>query len=270
MGRDQPLVRYLPADANQRTLPIAESWKSTDGYGSGVPVRSLREQPLAAVFAKASSKRAPRKPTRSAASWASSAGSCRQGSLTSPSAYRACLKTSNPLPGSFLQLITRLTEHLKDLDKLVGEFEAQIKAWHRSSELSMKLEKIPGIVPLGASALVASIADANSFANGRQLSAWLGLVPRQHSSGGKPALLGISKRGDLYLRTLLTHGARSAILAAQRKAVNTNVWLAGLLGRRHPNVAAVALANKNVRTVWALLAHGREFSPNYAAQLLAA
>src|SRR5678815_2478842 len=92
----------------------------------------------------------------------------------------------NPLPGSFRQLITRLTEHLKDLDALVDEFEAQIKAWHRSSELSMKLEKIPGIGPLGASALVASIADANSFANGRQLSAWLGLVPRQHSSGGKP------------------------------------------------------------------------------------
>lgn len=176
----------------------------------------------------------------------------------------------NPLPGSFRQLITRLTEHLKDLDMLVDEFEAQIKAWHRSSELSLKLEKIPGIGPLGASALVASIADANSFANGRQLSAWLGLVPRQHSSGGKPALLGISKRGDVYLRTLLIHGARSAILAAQRKAVNTNVWLTGLLGRRHPNVAAVALANKNVRTVWALLAHGREFRPNYAAQLLAA
>jgi transposase len=116
---------------------------------------------------------------------------------------------------------------------------------------------------LSASALVASIADATSFDNGRQLSAWLGLVPRQHSSGGKPTLLGISKRGDVYLRTLLIHGARSAILAAQRKAVNSNVWLAGLLERRHPNVAAVALANKNVRTVWALLAHGREFRANY-------
>ena len=177
---------------------------------------------------------------------------------------------SNQLPGSVRRMIARLTEHLKDLDILVDEFEAKIKAWHRSSELSMKLEKIPGIGPLGASALVASIADANSFANGRQLSAWLGLVPRQHSSGGKPALLGMSKRGDVYLRTLLIHGARSAILAAQRKAVNSNVWLAGLLGRRHPNVAAVALANKNVRTVWALLAHGREFRPDYAAQQLAA
>ena len=170
---------------------------------------------------------------------------------------------SNPVPGSLRRLITRLTEHLKDLDQLVDEFETQIKAWHRSSELSMKLEKIPGIGPLGASALVASIADATSFDNGRQLSAWLGLVPRQHSSGGKPTLLGISKRGDVYLRTLLIHGARSAILAAQRKAVNSNVWLAGLLDRRHPNVAAVALANKNVRTVWALLAHGRQFRANY-------
>ena len=169
--------------------------------------------------------------------------------------------TSNALPGSLRQLITRLTEHFKDLDQLVDEFETEIKAWHRSSELSMKLEKIPGIGPLGASALVASIADATSFDNGRQLSAWLGLVPRQHSSGGKPTLLGISKRGDVYLRTLLIHGARSAILAAQRKAVNANVWLAGLLDRRHPNVAAVALANKNVRTVWALLAHGRQFEP---------
>lgn len=177
---------------------------------------------------------------------------------------------SNSLPGSLRQLITRLTEHLKDLDTLVSDFEARINAWHRSSELSMRLEKIPGIGPLGASALVASIGDANSFANGRQLSAWLGLVPRQHSSGGKPVLLGISKRGDAYLRTLLIHGARSAILAAQRKAVNTNVWLAGLLGRRHPNVAAVALANKNARTVWALLAHRREFRPNYVSQPLAA
>ena len=146
----------------------------------------------------------------------------------------------------------------------------QIKGGHRSSELSLKLEKIPGIGPLGASALVASIADANSFENGRQLSAWLGLVPRQHSSGGKPTLQGISKRGDVYLRTLLIHGARSAIVAAQRKTVNTNVWLASLLNRRHPNVAAVALANKNVRTVWALLAHGRECQPTYMPPPLAA
>jgi transposase len=177
---------------------------------------------------------------------------------------------SNELPVPFRHLIDRLTKHLKDLDRQVKEFEREIIAWHRSSELSRKLEKIPGIGPLAASALVASIADARSFQNGRQVSAWLGLVPRQCSSGGKATLLGMSKRGDAYLRTLLIHGARSAILAAQHKVDNTNGWLANLLTRRHPNIAAVALANKNVRTVWALLAHGREFKADYVPARLAA
>ena len=170
---------------------------------------------------------------------------------------------SNELPVPFRHLIDRLTTHLKELDRQVKEFEGEIIAWHRSSELSRKLEKIPGIGPLAASALVASIADAHSFDNGRQVSAWLGLVPRQSSSGGKPTLLGMSKRGDTYLRTLLIHGARSAILAAKNKVDNTNGWLTNLLKRRHPNIAAVALANKNVRTVWAMLAHGREFKADY-------
>jgi transposase len=177
---------------------------------------------------------------------------------------------SNELPAALRQLIEHLTAHLKELDRQAKEFERQIIAWHRSSELSRKLEKIPGIGPLAASALVASIADANSFDNGRQVSAWLGLVPRQCSSGGKSTLLGMSKRGDAYLRTLLIHGARSAILAAQRKSRNTNVWLTNLLNRRHPNIAAVALANKNVRTVWAMLAHDREFKANYASSAIAA
>jgi transposase len=101
------------------------------------------------------------------------------------------------------------------------------------------------------------------------VSAWFGLVPRQCSSGGKSTLLGMSKRGDACLRTLLTHGARSAILSAQR-AAKANQRLTGLLNRRHPNIAAVALANKNVRTVWALLAHDREFKPNYGMNSIAA
>jgi transposase len=170
---------------------------------------------------------------------------------------------SNELPAPFRHLIARLTEHLKELDRQVKEFEREIVAWHRSSELSCKLERIPGIGPLAASALVASIADAHSFPNGRQVSAWLGLVPRQSSSGGKPTLLGMSKRGDAYLRTLLIHGARSAILAATNQ-VKPDGWLSNLLKRRHPNVAAVALANKNVRTVWAILAHGGDFRADYA------
>jgi len=114
------------------------------------------------------------------------------------------------------------------------------------------------------------IADARSFDSGRQLAAWVGLVPRQSSSGGKPQLLGMSKRGDVYLRTLLIHGARSVILAAQRKATTADTWLGNLLRRRHLNVAAVALANKNARTVWALLAHEREFRPDYRPRLAAA
>jgi len=170
---------------------------------------------------------------------------------------------SNELPLTLRQLIDRLVCHLKELDRQVRELEREILAWHRSSDLSRRLEQIPGIGPLAATALVASIADARSFDNGRQVSAWLGLVPRQNSSGGKPTLLGISKRGDAYLRTLLIHGARSAILAARRRNDSKNGWLANLLTRRHANIAAVALANKNVRTVWALLAHGRDFRPDY-------
>ena len=171
---------------------------------------------------------------------------------------------SNELPGSFRLLIDRLMAHLKELDRQIGELEAQIKAWHGASELSRKLEKVPGIGPITASALVATVGDAKSFNNGRQLSAWMGLVPRQNSSGGKANLLGMSKRGDTYLRTLLIHGARSAILAAQRKTEKSaDGWLHQLLQRRNPNVAAVALANKNARIAWALLAHGREFRPDY-------
>lgn len=169
----------------------------------------------------------------------------------------------NDLPGTFRELLDRLGDHLKELDRQVGELEVQIHSWHRDNEVSKKLAKIPGIGPITASALVASIGDAKSFENGRQLAAWLGLVPRQHSSGGKQLLLGISKRGDTYLRTLLIHGARAVIRVAERKVGHADGWLARLMGRRNKNVAAVALANKNARTVWALLAHGRDYQADY-------
>jgi transposase len=172
---------------------------------------------------------------------------------------------SNELPGSFRMLVARLIDHLKVLDAQVLDLEVQIKEWHRKNELSRKLEQIPGIGPVTASALVATIGDAKSFENGRQLAAWMGLVPRQNSTGGKAKLLGISKRGDVYLRTLLIHGARSAILAAQRKALQEDSWLGKLLQRRNPNVAAVALANKNARVVWALLARDRQYRDGYAS-----
>lgn len=169
----------------------------------------------------------------------------------------------NELPGVFRQLVGRLAEHLNELDRQVGELEVQIGSWHRDNEASKRLAQIPGIGPITASALVASIGDAKSFKNARQMAAWLGLIPRQHSTGGKPKLLGISKRGDAYLRTLLIHGARAVLRVAERKANYADSWLANLLSRRPKNVAAVALANKNARIVWALLAHNREYEAEY-------
>lgn len=167
------------------------------------------------------------------------------------------------LPGSFRELLQRLYDFLKELDKQIDELDAKIQQWHRTSETSRKLAEIPGIGPITATALVASIGDAKSFKNGRQLAAWLGLVPRQHSSGGKSVLLGISKRGDTYLRTLLIHGARAVIRFAENKPATT--WLNRLLERRSKNVAAVALANKNARIVWVLLTHEEQrFRADYA------
>jgi transposase len=111
------------------------------------------------------------------------------------------------------------------------------------------------------------VGDAKNFQNGRQLSAWMGLVPSQHSSGGKTSLQRISKRGDVYLRTLLIHGAR-AVVSIQRAKIQqpTDGWLAKLIERRNPNVAAVALANKNARIAWAILANDRKFDRDYEAQ----
>ena len=170
----------------------------------------------------------------------------------------------NALPGRMRELLQRLSAHLRELDRQVGELEREIQLWHRQSEASRKLEQIPGLGPITASALVASVGNARTFHNARQFAAWLGLVPRQHSSGGKPMLLGISKRGDVYLRTLLIHGARAVIAQFERRAGQADCWLRRLLARRNRNIAAVALANKNARIAWALLAHDRTFRPDYA------
>jgi len=171
----------------------------------------------------------------------------------------------NDIPGTSRALFARLFEHFHALDEHVHDLENQIKAWHRDSEASRRLERVPGIGPLTASALVASIGDAKCFKNARQLAAWLGLVPRQFSSGGKDRLLGISKRGDTYLRTLLIHGARAVLFHRMRRPTDSDGWLMKLLARRNSNVAAVALANKNARVVWALLAQHRNYCSGYRA-----
>jgi transposase len=138
------------------------------------------------------------------------------------------------------------------------DLDRQIVAWHRSNEVSRRLATIPGIGPLAASALAASIGDAKVFRSGRALSAWLGLVPRQNSSGGKERLGGISKRGDGYLRSLLVVGSLSVIKHAQRHGTK-RPWLVKLLERRTSKIAAVAMANKIARMVWALMTRGESY-----------
>lgn len=176
----------------------------------------------------------------------------------------------NGLSGMNRELFRRLFDHFRQLDHQVKELEDQIKAWHRDNADSQRLESIPGIGPLTATALIGAIGNASAFENARQLAAWLGLVPRQDSSGGKERLLGISKRGDVYLRTLLIHGARSVLMRVKSRANQADGWLARLAERRHPNIAAVALANKNARIVWALLVHGREYQAKYVSARAAA
>ena len=172
----------------------------------------------------------------------------------------------NGLPGMMRQLIQRLGEQLKALDEQAGELERQIKHWHCENEPSSQIAAIAGIGPLTASAYVATLGDAKSFDNGRQVTAWLGMVPRQQGTGGKVSLGPISKRGDVYLRTLLIHGARAVVKQAERKPEQADPWLRQLMARRNKNVAAVALAAKNARVAWALLAHGRSYQKGYVSK----
>jgi transposase len=176
----------------------------------------------------------------------------------------------NGLPGMMRELLQRLGENLKDMDRQVGELERQIMLWHRENEPSRKLEAIVGIGPITASALVATLGDANSLKNARQVPAWLGMVPRHEGTGGNVTLGGISKRGDAYLRTLLIHGARAVIAHTERKPDHANEWLKKLLARRNKNVATVALVAKNACIAWALLAHERCYQHDYVATRMAA
>ncbi len=151
------------------------------------------------------------------------------------------------------QIFADLYDQLVELDQQVTAYGDKIQVLHRASPVSQALATVPGIGPITATALLASLGDGKAFESARQVSAWLGLVPRQDSSGGKPKLLGISKRGDVYLRTLLIHGARAVIKTAANKDDAQSRWITELVKRRNANIAAVALANKNARIVWALL-----------------
>jgi transposase len=163
------------------------------------------------------------------------------------------------------QLIEDMRTEWQELDRRITAFDAEFATRAKTDEAARRLTTIPGIGVINATALVAAVGDAHSFARGRDLAAWLGLVPRQATTGGKPKLLGITKRGNRYLRKNLIHGARTALPGLAKSDTPLGRWLRGLLARTHKNVAVVALANKLARMVWAVLTYGRTFSPAHAA-----
>jgi transposase len=160
------------------------------------------------------------------------------------------------LPPDARACLESLGRQFLSLNEEICAADKRLQAGHRSSELSRRLATIPGIGPITASALVASITDPSAFRTGREMAAWIGLVPRQNSTGGKPRLGKISKQGDQYLRWLLVAGAMAVIRHAKRRGTANHPWLDDLIARRPTKVAAVALANKMARMAWALLSHG--------------
>ena len=163
------------------------------------------------------------------------------------------------LPEVARACVAALGAQLLTLKAQILEFDRMIRAWHRSSDASRRLDDIPGVGPTLATALVASVADPKIFRSGRDFSAWIGLVPKQNSSGGKDRLGNISKRGDRYLRSLFTTGALAVIRYAKIHGTRHRPWLTALLARRPTKVAAIALANKIARMAWAMMARGERY-----------
>lgn len=163
------------------------------------------------------------------------------------------------LPTILIDTLREQWNSLTDLDKQIAEIERRLQAWLKEDKACKAIAAIPGVGLLTATAAVATMGDANTFRSGREFAAWIGLVPRQTGSGGKVQLLGISKRGDTYLRKLLIHGARSVLFHAKEPGP----WLEQIRKRRPMNVAVVAQANKMARTIWAILAHDRRYEKNH-------
>ena len=157
------------------------------------------------------------------------------------------------------QLIEDMRAEWRELDRRIAAFDNEFAAQARNNPAARRLATIPGIGVLHATALVAAIGNAQTFARGRDLAAWLGLVPRQVTTGGKPRLVGITKRGNKYLRKLLIHGARAALPRLANSGTPLGEWLRALMGRTHKNAVVVALANKLARIVWAVLRRGEDF-----------
>jgi transposase len=159
-------------------------------------------------------------------------------------------------------LVDDMRTQWSELDRRIAELDKEFLEWTRKEEAARRLMTIPGIGVLNATALIAAIGQGESFARGRDLAAWLGLVPRQVTTGGKPRLVGISKRGNKYLRKLLIHGARAAMPTLLASPTPLGAWLRGLMARMHKNAAVVALANKLARMAWAVLRHTETFRIN--------
>ena len=170
----------------------------------------------------------------------------------------------NGLTGDFRALLQGVWRDLLLLDDRVGEMDKLIKRLADSNEDCVRLQQLRGIGPMIATALIASVGDARQYHKGRQMAAAIGITPKQHSSGDKHRLLGISKRGDVYLRTLMIHGARAVVARATHKDDRLSRWVTNIANKKHPNVAAVALANKTARMAWAMLRNETDYDPDYA------
>jgi transposase len=172
------------------------------------------------------------------------------------------LELLHPLARETLVLFV---DQLRELQVKIATLDARILAWHRANEISRRLETIPGIGPVIASALAATIPDANAFSSGRQLAAWIGLVPRQNSSGGKERLGRITKQGEPYLRRLLVIGAAAVLRFSRDRTSALGAWVGALRARRPAMVATVGLANKLARIAWAVMTRGVPFQPRLLA-----
>ena len=168
------------------------------------------------------------------------------------------------LSTAILALVADIRAEWRELDQRIDALNAEIASTAREDDAARRLLSIPGVGVLGATALIAAVGDGADFRRGRDLAAWLGLVPRQHSTGGKTKLLGISKRGNKYLRMLFIHGARAALPSLAKGETPIGAWLRGLLARGHRNVAVVALANKLARIAWAMLRGDATFDARHA------
>jgi len=171
----------------------------------------------------------------------------------------------NGLTSRFRRLLNGLWADLQALDLRVKALDLEITEIAIADPVAIRLQQLRGVGPIGATAILASVGDASQFKNGRQMAASLGLTPKQNSSGGKDKLLGISKRGDPYVRSILIHGARASVNAAKKKDDRLSLWMKKIATSRHPNIAAVAMANKTVRIAWAMIRKGCDYQPELAA-----